>query len=64
MAEYVLDHELEGEAARLALMSRLLDPMHRRQLEALGVGPGKAPAPLQRQRRGDSTSSRAADDAV
>jgi SAM-dependent methyltransferase len=40
MAEYVLDHHLEGERSRLALMSRLLDPMHRRHLEALGVGPG------------------------
>jgi hypothetical protein len=40
MPEYVLDHGLEGEAARLALMSRLLDPMHRRHLEALHVGPG------------------------
>jgi SAM-dependent methyltransferase len=40
MSEYVLDHHLEGEAARLALMSRLLDPMHRRHIEALGIGPG------------------------
>ena len=40
MAKYVLDHHLEGEGARLALMSRLLDPMHRRHLEALGVGQG------------------------
>jgi SAM-dependent methyltransferase len=40
MGEYVLDHHLEGERSRLALMSRLLDPMHRRHLEALGVGPG------------------------
>ena len=40
MAEYVLDHHLEGERARLALMSRLLDPMHRRHIELLGVGPG------------------------
>ena len=40
MTEYVLDHHNEGERARLALMSRLLDPMHRRHLEALGVGPG------------------------
>jgi 2-polyprenyl-3-methyl-5-hydroxy-6-metoxy-1,4-benzoquinol methylase len=40
MAEYVLDHHLEGEGARLALMSRLLDPMHRRHIELLGVGPG------------------------
>ena len=40
MAEYVLDHHLEGEGARLALMSRLLDPMHRRHVEALGVPTG------------------------
>jgi SAM-dependent methyltransferase len=40
MADYVLDHGLEGEAARLALMSRLLDPLHRRHLEALPAGPG------------------------
>ncbi|MFL5333853.1 MAG: class I SAM-dependent methyltransferase [Geminicoccaceae bacterium] len=40
MAEYVLDHHLEGERARLALMSRLLDPMHRRHLDELGVRPG------------------------
>lgn len=40
MAEYVLDHHLAGERSRLALMSRLLDPMHRRQIESLGVGPG------------------------
>jgi SAM-dependent methyltransferase len=40
MTEYVLDHRLGGERARLALMSRLLDPMHRRRIEALGVGPG------------------------
>jgi SAM-dependent methyltransferase len=40
MPEYVLDHHLEGERGRLALMSRLLDPMHRRHLEVLGVGPG------------------------
>ena len=40
MGEYVLDHHLKGERARLALMSRLLDPMHRRYIEALGVGPG------------------------
>jgi hypothetical protein len=26
MSKYVLDHHLEGERARLALMSRLLDP--------------------------------------
>jgi hypothetical protein len=40
MTEYVLDHHLAGECARLAPMSRLLDPMHRRHLEALGVRPG------------------------
>src|SRR5207248_1077717 len=40
MSDYVLDHHLEGERARLALMSRLLDPMHRRYIETLGVGPG------------------------
>ncbi len=40
MAEYVLDHHLEGERARLALMSQLLDPMHRRHIESLGVEPG------------------------
>jgi SAM-dependent methyltransferase len=38
--EYVLDHHREGERERLALMSRLLDPMHRRYLEQFGVGPG------------------------
>jgi SAM-dependent methyltransferase len=40
MTEYVLDHHQEGEGRRLALMSRLLDPMHRRHLERLGAGPG------------------------
>jgi SAM-dependent methyltransferase len=40
MGEYVLDHHLVGEGGRLALMSRLLDPMHRRHLEELGVRPG------------------------
>jgi SAM-dependent methyltransferase len=38
--DYVLDHHLSGERRRLALMSRLLDPMHRRHIERLGVGPG------------------------
>jgi SAM-dependent methyltransferase len=37
--EYVLDHHQEGERQRLALMSRLLDPMHRRHIERLGIGP-------------------------
>jgi SAM-dependent methyltransferase len=40
VSEYVLDHHQEGEGARLALMSRLLDPMHRRHIERLGAGPG------------------------
>lgn len=40
MPDYVLDHHNEGERQRLALMSRLLDPMHRRQLDRLGVRPG------------------------
>jgi SAM-dependent methyltransferase len=40
LSDYVLDHGLEGEAARLALMSRLLDPLHRRQVESLHIGPG------------------------
>jgi SAM-dependent methyltransferase len=40
LPEYVLDHHREGERERLALMSKLLDPMHRRYLHELGVGPG------------------------
>jgi SAM-dependent methyltransferase len=40
MPEYVLDHHREGERERLALMSRLLDPMHRRYIELIGVGRG------------------------
>jgi SAM-dependent methyltransferase len=40
VTEYVLDHHLEGEGRRLALMSRLLDPMHRRHLRELGIGAG------------------------
>jgi SAM-dependent methyltransferase len=40
MSDYVLDHHQEGERERLALMSRLLDPMHRDHIERLGVGPG------------------------
>jgi SAM-dependent methyltransferase len=34
---YLLRHDLKGEGARLALMSHLLDPMHRRYIDALGV---------------------------
>src|SRR4029077_6101574 len=37
MSEYVLGHDLKGEGKRLALMSELLDPMHRRHIEALGI---------------------------
>jgi 2-polyprenyl-3-methyl-5-hydroxy-6-metoxy-1,4-benzoquinol methylase len=37
MARYVLDHHLEGEKKRLGLMSQLLDPMHRRYIESLGI---------------------------
>ena len=40
MPDYVLDHHNEGERERLALMSRLLDPMHRRYVEQLGLGTG------------------------
>jgi SAM-dependent methyltransferase len=37
MPKYVLGHRLKGEGARLELMSELLDPMHRRYIDALGV---------------------------
>jgi len=37
MPEYVLGHHLKGEGKRLALMSELFDPMHRRYLESLDV---------------------------
>jgi hypothetical protein len=37
MSQYVLDHNLEGEKKRLALMSSLLDPLHRRHIESLGI---------------------------
>ena len=37
MPKYVLGHDLKGEGARLELMSALLDPMHRRYIDALGV---------------------------
>jgi SAM-dependent methyltransferase len=40
VSKYVLDHHQEGERQRLALMSQLLDPMHRRHIEDLGVEPG------------------------
>jgi 2-polyprenyl-3-methyl-5-hydroxy-6-metoxy-1,4-benzoquinol methylase len=37
MAAYVLGHHLKGEGKRLALMSKLLDPMHQRYLRALDL---------------------------
>jgi SAM-dependent methyltransferase len=37
MSKYVLGHNLKGEGKRLALMSELLDPMHRRHIEALEI---------------------------
>jgi 2-polyprenyl-3-methyl-5-hydroxy-6-metoxy-1,4-benzoquinol methylase len=37
MSKYVLGHDLKGEGKRLALMSELLDPMHRRCIEGLEV---------------------------
>jgi SAM-dependent methyltransferase len=37
MPAYVLGHHLKGEGRRLALMSELLDPMHRRHLQSLDV---------------------------
>ena len=37
MPKYVLGHDLKGEGARLASMSELLDPMHCRYINALGV---------------------------
>ena len=37
MGKYVLGHHLKGEGRRLALMSELLDPMHRRHIDALDV---------------------------
>jgi hypothetical protein len=41
MPKYVLGHHLKGEGKRLGLMSELLDPMHRRYIEALKlVRPG------------------------
>ena len=41
MPKYVLGHHLKGEGARLELMSELLDPMHRRYIDALDlVKPG------------------------
>jgi len=40
MPEYTLPHKFEGERQRLALMSRLLNPIELAYLAHLGVGPG------------------------
>ncbi len=40
MNEYELPHDLAGERRRLDLMSELLDPLHRRLLERLGLCAG------------------------
>src|ERR1700691_1619534 len=40
MNEYILPHNLVGEQQRLALMSELLDPLHRSHIEQLGLRPG------------------------
>jgi SAM-dependent methyltransferase len=40
MSGYVLPHNLAGEKQRLALMSELLDPLHRSHIERLGLQPG------------------------
>src|SRR5947207_13801704 len=37
MSKYVLGHHLKGEGKRLALMSELLDPTHRRYIDALNI---------------------------
>jgi 2-polyprenyl-3-methyl-5-hydroxy-6-metoxy-1,4-benzoquinol methylase len=37
---YILPHNLTGERQRLALMSELLDPMHRALPEKIGLRPG------------------------
>jgi SAM-dependent methyltransferase len=40
LTDYILEHHQRGERDRLALMAQLFDPMHRRWLELVGVGPG------------------------
>jgi SAM-dependent methyltransferase len=40
MANYILPHDLQGEQQRLALMSQLLDPLHRSTIEMLGLRQG------------------------
>jgi SAM-dependent methyltransferase len=37
MSKYVLGHHLKGEGERLALMSELLNPMHRRHIDSLDI---------------------------
>ena len=37
MPKYILGNHLKGEGTRLDLMSELLDPMHRRYIDALDV---------------------------
>jgi hypothetical protein len=37
MGKYVIGRHLKGEGKRLALISELLDPMHRRHIELLDV---------------------------
>jgi len=39
MPEYTLPHSLSGEQQRLALMSKLLDPIERAHIERLAIGP-------------------------
>jgi SAM-dependent methyltransferase len=40
MNDYILPHHLTGEKQRLELMAQLLDPLHRRHIEQLGLQPG------------------------
>jgi len=62
MSKYVLGHHLEGEGTRLDLMSELLDPMHRRCIEALEIlKPG---ARTLTELRNDLTSSDKLNDAL
>jgi hypothetical protein len=48
--DYALDHHQEGERERLRLMSRLLDPTHRRHIEELGSGAENQQAAQQSER--------------
>jgi 2-polyprenyl-3-methyl-5-hydroxy-6-metoxy-1,4-benzoquinol methylase len=40
MNDYILPHHLTGEKQRLELMAQLLDPLHCRHIEQLGLQPG------------------------